>query len=135
MSKNGFWESVSNPKFFTIIIVLLAFLLVITTLATFNNTLWTIGAALVFSLMIPPLTYIEVRAKHKFLAKAVVFSVFYFINIFVVFYFGQQWTSYPLYSLALIEYFVTLILVMSVFALLSERYIRPKLESNQVITE
>jgi len=79
-----------HPKFFTIIIVLLAFLLVITALATFNNTLWTIGAALVYSLIVPPFIYIEVRVKHKFRANAVVFSVFFFIHMFLVYYFGQQ---------------------------------------------
>ena len=107
----------------------------ITTLATFNGTLWVVGGALLFSLMIPPLTYIEVRAKHKFMAKAVVFAVFSFINVFVVLYFGPQWTPYPMYSLALFEYFVTLIFIMSLVGLLSERYLKPKLESNQVITE
>jgi hypothetical protein len=128
MSKNGFWEDINKPQFFTIIIVLFAFLFGITALATFNGTLWTIGAALVFSLWIPPLTYIEVRVKHKFVANAVVFSVFIFIHSFLVIYCGQQWTPYPLYSLALIEYFVALILIIIVVALLCLRYLKPKLE-------
>jgi len=135
MSKNGFWEDISTPKFFTIIIVLLTFLLGITTLATFNNTLWTIGAALVYSLIVPPFILIEVRVKHKFMANAVVFSVFIFIHMFLVYYFGQQWTPYPLYTLALTEYFVALILAISVVALLCLRYLKPKLESRRVLTE
>ncbi len=129
MSKNGVWEGISNPQFFTIIIVLIACLLGITALSTFNGTLWIIGVALVFSLWIPPLTYIEVRVKHKFVANAVVFSVFIFIHVFLVIYCGQQWTPYPLYTLALIEYFVALILVISVVVLLCLRYLKPKLES------
>ncbi|MHA2313852.1 MAG: hypothetical protein ACXACF_00970 [Candidatus Hermodarchaeia archaeon] len=129
MSKNGLWEDISNSQFIIIIIVLFAFLLGITALATFNGTIWTTGAALVYSLIVPPFIYIEVRVKHKFMAKAVVFSVFFFIHMFLVYYFGRQWTPYPLYTLALIEYFVTLILVISVVALFCLRYLKPKLES------
>ncbi|MHA2314686.1 MAG: hypothetical protein ACXACF_05305 [Candidatus Hermodarchaeia archaeon] len=132
MSKNGFWEDISNSKFFTIIIVLVAFLLGITALATFNGTLLTIGAALILSFVMPLLIYFRIWPKYKMIARVVFSFCFLVMNDSIISYFLQQGTSYPMYFLALIEYFIALVLVMSVAALLYERYLRPKLESTRV---
>lgn len=133
MSKNGVWEDISTPKFFTIIIVLFACLVGITALATINGTLWTFGSALVTSLMVPFLIYIRfLWPKHKTCAKAGVVVVFILINNFILFYFLHQWTADSMYFLALIEYFVALVLVMSMAALLYERYLKSKLENERL---
>lgn len=136
MPKNSYWKGASPTKFFTIIIVLIAFLLAIAALATFNGTFWTIGGALLTSLISPPLLSIKFFwPKHKTTAKIVMLFAFILLNIFIVFYFVSLCTSYPMYSLALIEYFVALILILSVFVLLYERYLILKLESKRALTE
>ncbi len=132
MSKNGFWEDISNSKFFTIIFVLFALLLGITALTTFNGTLLTIGAALILSFVMPLLIYFRIWPKYKTIARVVFSFCFLVMNDIIISYFLQQGTSYPTYFLALIEYFVAIVLVMSVAALLYERYLRPKLESIRV---
>ncbi len=128
MSTNGYWEDVSNLKFFTFILILLACLLGITTLASFNSTLWTVGTSLVTSLGVPFLIYIRIWPKHKTCAKAAVYLIFVPINLVIIFYFLQQWTTFSMYFLALIEYFITLALVMSIAALFYARYLKHKLE-------
>ena len=133
MSEIGIWERISNQKFSAILIVLIAFLLVLTVLAAFTNMLWAVGAALLYSIALPPIYYIEARAKHKFLTTFVVLFIFIFINNFIVIHFGQQWTPAPLFPLAIIEHVVALILVGSVVALLLERFLKPKLKSKPAL--
>jgi hypothetical protein len=116
MSTNGYWEDISNLKFFTIIIVLLVFLFMITKLATINSTLWIV----VTSLGVPFLIYIRIWLKHKTCAKAAVYFIFVPLNLVIIFYFLHQWTTFSMYFLALIEYFVALALVMSLAALFYE---------------
>ncbi len=135
MSKNGFGGKISNSRFFTINIILLAFLLGITVVATFNGTLWAIGAALITSLVIIPFIYIEVRVNHKFMVRLVIGAVFILITMFLVSYLGEPWTPYPLYAIAIIEYSFAVFLFACVVGLLCWRYLRPKFESNQVIAE
>ncbi len=129
MSTNGYWEDISNRKFFTIIIILLVCLLGITALATINSTLWTIGTSLVTSLGVPFLIYIRfLWPKHKTCAKPCVVVVFILINISILIYFLQYWTNETMFLVALIEYIVALALVMSIAALFYERYLKHKLE-------
>ena len=128
MSTNGFWEDISNLKFAAIVFVLLVFLFGITTLATINSTIWTVGTSLITSLGVPFLIYIRIWSKHKTCAKAAVYLIFVPLNLVIVFYFLQQWTTFSMYFLALIEYFAALALVMSLAALFYERYLKHKLE-------
>jgi len=105
----------------------------ITVLASLTNTLWTIGAALLYSMVLPFIYYADARVNHKFLTRFALLSIFLFVNIFIVIYFGRQWTPEPLYPLAMIQHIVGLILVGSVVAILLERFLKPKLESTQTV--
>jgi hypothetical protein len=130
MSTNGYWEDISNLKFFTIVIILFVFLVGITTLATINGTLWTVGTSLVTSLGVPFVIYIRFLShKRKTWAKAAVYCIFVPINLIIIFYFLQQWTTFSMYLLVIIEYFTALALIMTIAALLYERYLKHKLES------
>lgn len=130
MSRNDF----SNQQFFFILFVFLVYFIGVTIFAFITGTLWAMGLALPYAIVMPVWYFIDNRVKRKSLGtlvKYAFFFIFVYIALFVINSYGEQWTPYPLFSIALIEYVCTSFFIVFIGALLCERYLKPKLESNQ----
>ncbi len=132
MSRNDFVENMSTQQFSFIIFVLLVFLILITAFAFLTNTIWTIGLALLVAPFMPLGVYVDVHVERKGLTQFLVLFVFLVIFNYVLWQYGPFWTPYPVFTLALFQCLFAFFFIGLISNLLSERYLKPRLESKLV---
>ncbi len=129
MSRNDFVENMSTHHFSFIIFVLLVFLILITAFAFLTNTIWTIGLALFVAPFMLLGVYVDVHVEQKRLTQYLLWFVFFVIFNYVLHQYGPLWTPYPVFTLALFQCLFAFGFIGLISNLLSERFLKPRLES------
>jgi len=122
------WEDVDYRGFGPIIIALSLFLLGDMAVALLTGVLWAIIVALPYASVVPIYHYAVARAKHKTLAGFGVLAIFA-ITANLLIGFCVQLAPPPLASLLIPEYTFGVCIILFIGAILSERFLKPKLKS------
>lgn len=127
MTGDGFWEGLSNTRYFAILFIVIISFLILASLAIPFNTLWTIILALPYTFAIPIYYYIDARVEHKKLAR---FSVlFTFIFVLNTLFFTTAHDLIPSFSyfFATVYYITAFAVLMTITTILCEKYLKPRI--------
>jgi hypothetical protein len=129
----GHWEAASRQRFLSAFAVLLALLLGVAAVTVFTGTWWTTVIAVLYSLALPIQYYMDARAKHRFLARLAVLAPFLSATLIAMNYFRSA-TPDPLFSLALLEFTLSVAFAIGITALLCERFLTPRLRPRSTLS-